>query len=577
MAVQTLITAQSPATLLRAGEYNARPYQVRQGAAVDREHASARSTLVVSATGTGKTVLFCMQAAKHGGALVIAHRDSLIRQAAEKLGAATGQHVEIEKATEHAAQSNYIVASVQTLRGERLKKFAANFSEIPLIIIDEAHRGTAKSYRDILAQWPRAKVLGVTATADRSDGKALGAVFETVADRYELLEATDDGWLAPLKWIPVRSQVDLSHVGTKRQDGEMDFDQVELDDEINKHSAEIVRGVREAVGAHGEPDLRMLVFCPGVKTAHACAAADNEMTPGSAAVVDGEMDDRLKKRVIERHQAGEFPRLYNVGVLTEGYDDAKLCAIFDASPTKSRLKAMQRWGRVTRPWPGLVDALNTPEERRAAIAASRKPWGLVFDLAMNSNVHDVAGPLDLLAGKELSEGVRRKAKEIFDKKGGAIKDVLEEAEEELRKEKARARAARRLAAATKVNIGKPRSIFERTGVEFERARKLPTRPEDKLPFNMRALMKHRGIPFPLGCTKQQAKRLIGEDKKREKNGICRLGGIEWLRNFGIDAWSMPSVVARRVQQEIILNGRKPLTNEQLGPLLVREPGSDDDG
>lgn len=575
MPVQTMILAPTPT--LRAGEYQPRPYQVRQGAAVDREHAAVRSTLVVSATGTGKTVLFCMQAAKHGGALVIAHRDSLIRQAAQKLAAATGKHVEIEKAHERAGQANYIVASVQTLRGERLKKFAANFPDIPLIIVDEAHRALAKSYRDVLAAWPNAKVLGVTATADRSDGKGLGAVFESVADRYELLEATDDGWLAPLKWIPVHSQVDLSRVSTKRQDGEMDFDQSELDDEINKHAAEIVRGMNEAVAKSGQPDMRLIVFTPGVKTAHAGAAAQNEIEPGSAAVVDGEMEDRLKARVIERHQAGELKYLFNCAVLTEGYDDPTLIGIFDASPTKSRLRAMQRWGRVTRPWPGLVDVLHTADERKAAIAASRKPWGLVFDLAGNFGSHDVVGPLDLLAGRPISDAVKRKAKEIFDKKGGAIKDVLEEAEEELRKEKARAAAARRLAAATSVNIGKPRSIFDRTGIEFEKRRNLPSRPEDALPNNMRGLMKHRGIPIPPRCTKQQAKRLIGEDKKREKAGICRLGGVEWLSQFGIDAWKMPSVVARRIQREIILNGRKPLTIGQLAPLMDRLPGEDDDG
>ena len=575
MPIQTLIIAPS-STLLRAGEYRARPYQVRQHEAVMREFQTVRSTLDVSATGTGKTVLFCKVAVDFGGALVIAHRDSLIRQAAEKLSAATGCHVEIEKAQERAGHAKYIVASVQTLRGERLKRFAADFPDIPLIIIDEAHRALAKSYRDVIAAWPNAKILGVTATADRSDGKGLKAVFETVADRYELLEATDDGWLAPLKWIPVHSTVDLSRVSTKKQDGELDFDQGELDDEINKHAAEIVRGVREALAKHGDESMRMLVFCPGVKTAHACAAADNEITPGCAAVVDGEMDDRLKKRVIERHKAGEFPRLYNVGVLTEGYDDACLLAIFDAAPSKSRLKVMQIWGRVTRTWPGLVDALNTPEERRSAIAASRKPFGLVFDLAGNFGHHEVIGPVDLLAGKDLSDGVRKRVKQIFADRGGALKDVLEQAEEEERKERARARAARRLADAAKVNIGKPRSIFERTGIEFEKRKNLPTRPEDVLAPGMRALMKHRGIPIPPGCNKQMFRRLIKEDKKREKSGTCRHGGVEWLRNFGIDAWKMPSVVARRIQREIILNGRKPLTVEQLAPLMERAPGEDDE-
>jgi superfamily II DNA or RNA helicase len=123
-----------------------RPYQVRADSAIDVEFETKRSTLVVHPTGSGKTILFCRQAVKRGGALILAHRDSLIRQAAEKLKWATGgKEIQIEKAQEYADASEFVVASVQTLQGQRLKNFARDFSSIPLIIVDEAHRATAKS------------------------------------------------------------------------------------------------------------------------------------------------------------------------------------------------------------------------------------------------------------------------------------------------------------------------------------------------------------------------------------------------------------------------------------------------
>lgn len=570
-----------PATpVLRAGQFTARPYQVRADAAIDKCLVENRSTLVVSATGTGKTVLFCMQATKRGCGLVIAHRDSLIRQAADKLKAALGRDVEIEKAQKRASHSNYVVASVQTLKGKRLERFAADFQHIDFIVIDEAHRASAKSYRDVLAAFPRAKVLGVTATPDRSDKVGLKAVFESVADEYGILEATADGWLAPLKWVPVKAEIDLSAIRTVGKGAERDFDQAELDDEIAKKAAEIVAGLKDALVRAGDESMQLIIFTPGVKTAHAASAAINEEFPGRAAVVDGEMEDRFKSVVVERFMMGEIQFLANCNVLTEGFDMPNLIGIFDASPTKSRLRAMQRWGRVTRPWPGIVDAIPTATERKAAIAASRKPFGLVFDLTVNSQTHDVVSAVDVLAGRELPDDVKKRAKRILEDRGGTPADAIEEAERKIAEEKRRAQAAKMIAMAVKVHVGTPRSVFERAGivngqtVGRKNRANLPRRPEDYAPYGMQMALRARGIPFPPNVSKQAAKRLLWMDKEREKRGLCRLGGVEWLRNFGIDAWLMTSVVAQRVRDAIIENGRQPIAVEQLGPLMAREVGEE---
>src|SRR6185369_1474281 len=73
--------------------YALRPYQQEADAAIDRELSLHRSTLVIMATGTGKTVLFASQARKRGRGLILAHRDSLIKQAAAKLRSETGEYV----------------------------------------------------------------------------------------------------------------------------------------------------------------------------------------------------------------------------------------------------------------------------------------------------------------------------------------------------------------------------------------------------------------------------------------------------------------------------------------------------
>ena len=567
MSLQRLIELpQKPLSLTPRG------YQNRQHGAVRTEFQTKKSTAVIAATGTGKSVLFAMVSDDFGGSLVLAHRDILIRQAAAKLKEVTGREVQIEKAQEYADASDFVVASVQTLKGQRLKNFARDFPNIPLIVIDECHRATAKTYRDIVAMWPNAKLLGVTATADRTDKVGLGNVFESVADRYEILDATVDGWLAPLRWVPVHTEIDLSNVKVTGKGESRDFDQGDLDNEIVKFAGECSRAVLKALDDYGQPNMRLAVFTPGVKTAHAACDAMNEMRPGSAAVVDGEMEDAFKRGVLQRFRSGEIQFLYNCAVLTEGYDDPELVGIFDCSPTKSRLRACQRWGRVTRPWPGLVDRFDTPEARRAAIGGSPKPWGVVFDLALNSHIHDVCGPLDLLHGLPMSDDVRREAKKVLVERGGTPQDAIAEAEQRLKDQARRARAAKHLAAATKVMVGTPRSVFDRMRVDFDGPKRL--NPETRPTAGMLGLMNARRIPIPKDCSRRVASRLIGEDKKREKNGLCRLAGVEWLRKYaGVDAWKLRGSVAKNIQTATIRKGRK-LTPNELGPLLEFEPGAD---
>lgn len=210
--------------------YRLRDYQLAQRERVLAEHKIVRSTAVFAATSTGKTVLFCEIAKEAGGCLIICDRDRLIRQAADKLKLATGVPVAIEKAQERAHfGAKYIVASVQTLRGERLKRFALRFPDIPLIIFDEGDQGVAPTWRAIRDAWPNAKLLYVTATPDRSDGVGLRTIVDSVAHEFNVIDATNEGYVTPFKFIPVQSEVNLDALTVKKQAGEKDFDQTQLD------------------------------------------------------------------------------------------------------------------------------------------------------------------------------------------------------------------------------------------------------------------------------------------------------------------------------------------------------------
>src|SRR6188768_2245130 len=129
------------------------------------------------------------------------------------------------------------------------------------------------------------------------------------------------------------------------------------------------------------------------------------------------------------------------------------------------------------------------------------------------------------------------------KDGGEATDVVARAKEEVAAKQRRALAAKRLAAATSVTMGEPRSVFDRTGLEFIRRTKLAKRPEEAASAKMIGLLEYRKIPVPPDCTLSMFRRLLSTDEKREAKGLVRLGGVEWLRRFNVDGWKMTREVA----------------------------------
>lgn len=186
------------------------------------------SVLLVMATGLGKTVIVAESIRKRrlGKALMIAHRAELIYQAKATLETLTGEPVSVEMADRYARMDhNIVVATVQTLiagMGGDGRMIAFDPDDFSLLITDEGHHAPAASYKRIYEYFhrnPKLKHLGVTATPDRADEAAMGQVFESVAMTYEIADAIRDGWLVPIKAVPVHvAGLDYSSIRTTAGD-----------------------------------------------------------------------------------------------------------------------------------------------------------------------------------------------------------------------------------------------------------------------------------------------------------------------------------------------------------------------
>ena len=166
-----------------------RPYQTKFGNDVTEAYdAGIRRMLASSATGTGKTVMFSqlyekLKSRLPGQMLVLAHREELIDQNIAKMRLVNPTLRVDKEMAEHKAdpsQADVVIASVATLgrKGtKRVEKY--NWERVSKVIVDEAHHSTADSYRNIFAltrslePTSNGLLLGLTATPQRSDGKAL--------------------------------------------------------------------------------------------------------------------------------------------------------------------------------------------------------------------------------------------------------------------------------------------------------------------------------------------------------------------------------------------------------------------
>lgn len=287
------------------------------------------STLVVMATGTGKTQVFSgVTEAFDGNVLVLAHRDELVQQARDRLEAFLGEPVEVEQRDLRAShKARVVVGSVQSVtRQNRLDRLGTD--RFQLVIQDEAHHARAATFERIYDFFKNAKRAGFTATPDRGDEMALGKVFKNVAYCMDIDEGIDAGYLVPIRGRRVElGEIDIS--GVKVQGGDLVAGQ--LDEAMLRATEGIVKAVLEH-----EPDRQGIGFFPGIKTCQFATDRMNALCPGSAALVVAGTQLEERRQIVADFKAGRLRYLMGVGVPTEGFDAPPASLVIMGRPTKSR-------------------------------------------------------------------------------------------------------------------------------------------------------------------------------------------------------------------------------------------------
>ena len=517
-----------------------RPYQQKAVDAVFSEWDEYRATLVVHPTGTGKTVLLgeIIRRCRPKRAMVVAHRDKLISQAVATIER-MGVSVDVEMAEYWSRERSYnkadcVVSTVQTQNAGgdgdgRMARFDPQ--QFGLLAIDEAHHATASTYRKVIehySQNPDLKIVGLTATPDRADETALGKVFGSVADVYEIIDAIEDGWLVPISQQSVSiEELDFSHIATLAGD----FNEGQLSAALQYEKP--LHGMADAT-LRLAGDRKTLVFAASVGHAQALCDIFNRHKPACARFIYAATPRDERDRLYKDYRSGKFQLLCNVGIATEGFDEPGIEVVSMCRPTKSRCLYAQMAGRGTRALPGLVDGQNSPADRKSAIAASAKPGLLILDFVGNAGRHRLVTAADILGGKYNDEVVELASANM--RKSGVPADVASELRTAESQIKAAAEKAK-VDQARKKLVGKARfrtAVIDPFGV-------LGMSPphqygwDTSIPATVKQLsyLNGRGVDT-VELSKTQASQLIGTIIKRFDEGKCTFKQAKLIKRFGYD-------------------------------------------
>ena len=314
-----------------------------QATAVEQIERTTKG-LYVLPTGGGKTVIAgtVIELAVQRGdrVLVLTHRREILKQTSSKLAI---EHGLIQAGLNIDLRYRVQVASVQTLWARCMRTDRLPLPLADLIIIDEAHHVAAYTWQAIIEEYPKARLLGLTATPCRGDGRGLGNFFRELIEGPQISELIAQKHLVPtIYYAPVNP--DLRGVETRQGD----YVVTQLADRMNRDDlvGDIVSNWHKYAQRR-----KTLVFC--VDVAHSVHVKDEFVKSGVRAEhVDGGTPKTERDAILARLASSKIEVVCNCMVLTEGFDLPAMGCIVLARPTKQLGLFRQMAGRGLRPSPG---------------------------------------------------------------------------------------------------------------------------------------------------------------------------------------------------------------------------------
>ena len=322
-----------------------RPYQEIDVSNIRDAVIRSKSCVYRCPTGSGKTIVGTAIAdgatTKGNPVLFLCHRRELIKQTVDTIyetmpGVQLGV---IAAGWPELPWAKLQIGMVQTIARRKQLMFKPK-----IIIVDEAHHVRAATWEKVFQMWPGAKLIGLTATPERLDGKGLGTHFAEMVSGPEIKELVDMGYLAPTRVLRIPSSMMLEDVRTDRH-GEYRQDDV---------SAKITDAViADGVGAYMRYAKGKRAIFFGVHRDHSKRVCAGLREVGIRAEhVDGDDPMARRDRIMTEFKTGGLDVVSNCQLIDEGFDAPACEVVMMGSPTTSVTRYLQQAGRAMRPMAG---------------------------------------------------------------------------------------------------------------------------------------------------------------------------------------------------------------------------------
>lgn len=346
-------TGSGPTVVLSPIEIRPEPFQERLLEQIElaRQRGHHRN-LLVSATGTGKTVMAAVDYARlrerlqRSRLLFVAHREEILEQSLATFRHCLRDHAfgELWVGGQRPRRFDHVFASIQSLNAAGLDLLDARHFDV--VIVDEFHHAAAPSYRALLERIEPIELLGLTATPERSDGLPLLDWFDNrIAAELRLWDAIDQQRLSPFAYYGVHDGLDLRQIPWRRGRG---YDVEGLSNLLTSNDAWARQVLAQVVARVDDPrQMRALGFCVSVDHARFMARAFRDAGVPAVAVW-ADSPDAERAAALSDLAARRVNALFSVDLFNEGVDIPAVDTLLLLRPTDSATLFLQQLGRGLR-------------------------------------------------------------------------------------------------------------------------------------------------------------------------------------------------------------------------------------
>ena len=295
-------------------------YQLDMVQRIEEAFKTHQSVMVQMPTGTGKTILLAevVKSEKLKGknpcVWIVVHRRELVEQIEETLKASLNVECEMLNATHNVKcemlnvkRGKQLDSSLFTFHSSLIKVFSIQWlskhyhelEESPsLIIIDEAHHAVAKTYKEVMDAYPKAKKLGLTATPCRLNRRGFTDLFDVLLQSWSAKKFIADGWLSLYDYMSIREDSeDWRMVNSlKKRGADGDFSLKEMREKLNVQPS--IERLCDTILRYA-PDKKGITYA--IDIAHAERIAQYYREHGlNAAAISSKTPAEERKNIIER-------------------------------------------------------------------------------------------------------------------------------------------------------------------------------------------------------------------------------------------------------------------------------------